>query len=129
MGKFVTAEADYNRGIEDITEEFRDSGNQFRATQLLLEHIKALNQYFKQIASDFGDPIPPKRFEDFHVSMSSALNDIIRATNAQMTYYATILNTGERDKFLADRSSELLKSSNLDTQKAAYMFAEITGQK
>ena len=26
MGKFVTAEADYNRGIEDITEEFRDSG-------------------------------------------------------------------------------------------------------
>ena len=60
--------------------------------------------------------------------MTSALNSFRGAANYQISVFTGLLNYGEIDEYLANKSSMLLETFNDEKLRAVYMYMELTGR-
>ncbi len=99
-----------------------------RVVQQTVLHLETARGWFKQDREDFAQILPPLRFLEFHLLMNSVLGDYVESTTAHMTFYSR-LSQGTQDLVLANRGSELLRTANVNLQRAGYMYGELLGQK
>ena len=126
--RFFEHRKNYNNELERIGASIRNATNETSYRIALIQAVSQLEESaaeFRQDKVDFLAIIPPPRFQDFHLLMNSALNDIFGATESFVTFYSLVLNLGEQDTLLASRASELLRKANESLQRAAYEYSEL----
>lgn len=132
IDRFYNHRKEYNTGIERVGAQVRSAkteSEQRQALQQAIAHLENVQQWFRQDMNDFAGVLPPQKFQDFHVLMNSVLRDYVGAINAFITYYSQNLNLGTQDLQLANHASSLLRTANENLQRAAYMYADLTGER
>lgn len=91
----------------------------------MVEYLDIAREQFRRDGFRFRQLIPPPKYSEPHIIMTSAINDIYEATTAFSTFYALNLSQGTPSLDLANHASELLNRGNEDFQRAGIMFAQL----
>ena len=114
LNRFFDHRGNYNDELERIGASMRNATNERSHRIALTQAVSQLEQsaaLFRQDKDDFLKIMPPPRFQEFHLLMTSAMNDIFGATESFVTFYSLVLNSGAQDTLLASRASELLRKA------------------
>ena len=129
---FYNHRKDYNTGLERIgklVSSAKTESEQRQAIQQAINLLDNSHQLFRQDMDDFSKILPPPKYQDFHILLSSVLRDYVEITAAYTLYYSQNLNLGTQDLQLANHASAQLRTANDNLQRAAYMYAQLTGMK
>jgi len=132
IDRFYNHRKDYNTGLERIgklVSAAKTESEQRQAIQQAITLLDNSHQLFRQDMDDFLKILPPPKYQDFHILLNSVLKDYVEVTAAYSTYYSQNLNLGTQDLQLANHASAQLRTANENLQRAAYMYAQLTGGK
>jgi hypothetical protein len=132
VDRFYNHRKEYNTGLERVGAQVRAArteSEQRQALQQAISHLEDARQWFRQDMDNFARILPPSKFQEAHLLMNSVLKDYVEAMAAFITYYSQNLNLGTQDLQLANRASAMLRTANENLQRAAYMYADLTGKK